>query len=266
MSEKMHPYWADLIAEEFANGQKVTGRQIEIKLADNHKKRQDEGLAYSTDPPGLKTIQRELVKLRELETSDPTALDKYRFFSWPQAMRNGWVPWEASESCFDLLRILPVRIRDQVPAALMEHYWRVKQSAPRVPLLDQLRLAMRWLLFDRRGFPAGVRWCQQIILLELWDRKLWTEERLQEIGVKEGETVWDLPPALFSIADKMGLVDVELALLDHTVAALRKENAADQERIEKGQLDVLGLAPMEGDHPKGILSPEYTSTEPGDEK
>ena len=81
-------------------------------------------------------------------TMNPEERVQYRYFSWPESMEIGALPWEASRAALELLAHFR-KIKWQRPTIqTVRWYWKVTSSAPDLPVEKRSELAMECKKLD----------------------------------------------------------------------------------------------------------------------
>jgi len=131
-----HPFWVEQIHVLAANHPRMSGVEIRRKLHNDQKTRKD---GHPPTPvPSDRSIRRIMEKFNN---NSATQRQPYRYFSWPESMENGLVPWEAGRVILDLMRF---RIdAHMLPPILAEAqwFWRVTQAMPDAPIEQRAKAA-----------------------------------------------------------------------------------------------------------------------------
>jgi len=115
-------------------------------------------------PPVGRTIQRYLREHRARPLEEKLS---FRYFSWPESMESGALPWEASKTALELLRFRREELlfTSRPTNEEMRWFWRVTQAGPDAAIMERLEMAMK--LYDHHtDYPAEdpetnrkVEWC-----------------------------------------------------------------------------------------------------------
>ncbi len=99
MRPPLATFWVERIRILLANNPRISGVEIRRKLINdqNIKKEHD----APTPVPSDRAIRRIMVQFRGASTKERQS---YRYFSWPESMEMGIVPWEAARVILDLMR------------------------------------------------------------------------------------------------------------------------------------------------------------------
>jgi hypothetical protein len=139
---KTDQFWVQRIYEARANGPQITSKQIEAALQAEGERVGKRGW------PTERTIRNLVKGFEQLSESEQVA---YRYFSWPASMGTADLPWEASETCLELLRSYPTA-RPRV--GLVKWYWRLSQALPRASFEIRSTLAGQMDFAERHGVLA----------------------------------------------------------------------------------------------------------------
>ncbi len=267
MAEKTNAFWIAEIERCISNHPDWSAERIEIELRRVERDLPEQVRLEVKAVPSLRVIQRERKRFKDQLNRDPSVVDRYKYFRWPESMEAGTVPWEESETCFELIRELEPELRDRVPAMLLRRFWQVTRSAPMMPRLDRLRLAVRWSIFEQIDIPEGIRWCEAVLIQRLWEQGASIEEPLRQIRqieqaiggrqdieipeqvlralVEMAENdqpeipfLWAMPPRLYVLAYVTGLGPIETSLWGREIAAEEKGLSETRERLSRKQREI----------------------------
>ncbi len=133
---RIHEYWIDKICTLAANRPDLSGAGIHRLLEEHSNK-------APTSVPNARTVGE--IKRR----LTPAEAKAYRYFTWPQTMLEGELPWEASRAALDLLRY---RQDKENPLPLVwevKWFWRVTLASPDAPMKKRAALAMELALKEK---------------------------------------------------------------------------------------------------------------------
>ena len=135
MPLKTHDWWKHRIIE--IKG--INPDWGEIKLSNELEKIYKSGdfPREAGAPPVQRTIGR-IIK-REWEPLSEQEKTLYRYFSWPESMERGQLPWEASSYALELVSHWRYSPAPTVRMALW--YWRVSLAAPDAPAVTRFGIA-----------------------------------------------------------------------------------------------------------------------------
>jgi hypothetical protein len=142
---RTNEYWRRLALQEYENSESLSPAQIEYKLAAVYRLEKDQRPDLP-QPPKRKTIDR-MIKAHKL--SPPEVRIQYRYASWPEAMQDGLLPWEASRALLDLLGRYHAFGPPTIPFA--RWFWRVTQAAPGATLEERRDFAALLMASDVFG-------------------------------------------------------------------------------------------------------------------
>ena len=123
---KLHPTYINEIEYYVSENKKVPAVWIHDQL-----KKLRENISPEDDlpeAPALRTVQRYVRKLKNPEEQARLADEK--LFRFPESMENGWIPWEATRDCLDLLRWCLDNNHGRPIIRLAKWYWRVCLADP----------------------------------------------------------------------------------------------------------------------------------------
>lgn len=135
------PYWREKVKELLSQSDgKASDAAIKRALKTEGQKMSEQGekeeKAIAEGWPSLRTIGRIRVEWKD----KPEEQAQYRLFSWPEAMEQGYLPWEATRCLLDLVRYLDQLYLHEQPEEGGEKahitirqatwYWRVCLATP----------------------------------------------------------------------------------------------------------------------------------------
>ena len=139
--------WEPMVMEIIADlGPRTGPTPILRELKDRVERLRKSGEQFPNDYPSTRTIQR--IK----EDITPKELREYESFRWPESMKAGSLPWEASAATLELLGYWRRQSHRRTSVRLARWHWYATQAAPDLPILlpEPLsgRLAIALLLSD----------------------------------------------------------------------------------------------------------------------
>jgi len=143
-------YWQHRVRVLTENEPRLSARAMAGRLE------QEAAKLNRSDSPSERWIRKEQVEFRSRQAAERAP---YRQFAWPGSMDTGDLPWEASASALELLRLFrPYETGQRPTIALARWFWRITQAAPDAPVVMRRALAGRLtaaeLIGDTRQPPA----------------------------------------------------------------------------------------------------------------
>src|SRR5205823_1337322 len=83
------------------------------------------------DYPSERQIRRLLADYRALPEHERR---EHAYFTWPDTMLTGALPWEASRAVLDLVQWRMDQERDQPTVRLAKWFWRLRLAVPSIPV------------------------------------------------------------------------------------------------------------------------------------
>jgi hypothetical protein len=102
--------------------------------------------------PTERTIAR--IK-KDFVTKQPEERRPFHYFSWPEAMESGAVPWEASAAMLDLLQMFRQKDFDRPMIGTAAWFWRITQARPDLDIARRFDLANRCALLEAQDQKPG---------------------------------------------------------------------------------------------------------------
>ena len=166
---RVHRYWIEKIRTIVRNRPELSAAAIQNILEEG----MDQG---QTALPSLRTvgaIKQQLV---------PEGRKDYRYFTWPDAMETGELPWEASRAALDLMRYAREELGMELMVREVRWFLRVTLAAPDAPMDERVRLAIELAMEEKDELsPAlsekGLTSIQWKLVYQPWrsakDKKAW---------------------------------------------------------------------------------------------
>ena len=150
--ERLDQMWVDRMYSIFENQGDVPDREVAALLA-------KEGARIGRqDYPAIRTVN----KYHQLyEGIDPEFRQRYRSFNWPESMKQGALPWEASPVVLDLRSFLDIiGVRSRPPLGFVQWFYRVSQACPLAEIVLLIQAATSLTRSDNLGEPydQGIEW------------------------------------------------------------------------------------------------------------
>jgi hypothetical protein len=114
------------------------------EILDNQE-RKEHGWESEPKVPSEKTIQRQVAAWNQLLPEDKA---QYRVFRWPESMKSGQIPWEASRCLLDLLHFQHKRGRPPVLISFARWYWRASEAMPGAAIEERMYVASQLTFWE----------------------------------------------------------------------------------------------------------------------
>lgn len=140
---RIHEYWIDKIRTLVANKPKLSAAAIHRELKN-----------YSDQGPKPMPSERTVGAIKQRLTNED--LKNYRYFTWPDSMGAGELPWEASRVALDLMRF---RHEEQMEPPVFREvlwFWRVTLAAPEEKVDERDRLARELAMEEKDELSPGL--------------------------------------------------------------------------------------------------------------
>jgi hypothetical protein len=133
--------------------------------------------------------------------------EAYRFFSWPETMQAGLLPWQAAHMILDLARFK--LDHNMAPPLVVEAqwFWRITLAIPGTPLATRANLTKIAALSEMSGQPQTELWdvVEAMLIYQPWrsdaDRKAYLQ------AAQEGRIATTFPrPVSVSLEHALPLV------------------------------------------------------------
>lgn len=152
MPAKVHPYWERRVISLKENNSDWGAGRIAAAIQ-REEPPQHEAVG---DPGSERWVGGILRNVWAMMKEDQ--LREYRHFYWPESMKRGDLPWEASAAALELLMFLDYNgVRARPSVLLVKWYWRVRAASPDMSRGVSFDIAVGLTRQEENGEPPGLR-------------------------------------------------------------------------------------------------------------
>jgi hypothetical protein len=172
----IHPFWVERIRVLLANNPRISGVEIRRKLTNDQKiKKEDDA---PTPVPSDRAIRRIMTQFKGAPKSERQS---YRYFSWPESMEAGILPWEAARVVLDLMRFRTEAHMEPPLVLEAQWFWRVTLAIPDAPIETRVKAAAALVMLAMSDQPKSenLKVLQWRLAYQTWRSKADREAYLQ---------------------------------------------------------------------------------------